>query len=160
MITTWQRELNYAELENRKGAIPQYFEESPLELGIIRYTAQYPLCRARHKGYFQDDVPMNTPSAASSAAFCFSLARSNGMLESHPFPSPFQLNFGFSYAANTRHPQPVRQTRGTAHKDHTSSGPWLKRNRQESFIQVWSGRGMGLWKMSFSLMLMEVGKRM
>ena len=42
MITRWQRELNYAELENRKGVIPQSFEESPLQLGIIRYTAQYP----------------------------------------------------------------------------------------------------------------------
>jgi hypothetical protein len=41
MITTWQRELNYAEFENRKGTIPQCFEESPLELGIIRYTAQW-----------------------------------------------------------------------------------------------------------------------
>jgi len=40
MITTWQRGLNNAELDNRKGSIPQCFEESTLEISIIRYTAQ------------------------------------------------------------------------------------------------------------------------
>jgi hypothetical protein len=51
---------NNAELKDRKRAIPQLFEESPNELGIINYTAQYSLCRARHKVYFHEDVPTKT----------------------------------------------------------------------------------------------------
>jgi hypothetical protein len=36
----------------KKERFLRFSMESLFELGIIDYTAQYPLCRARHKGYF------------------------------------------------------------------------------------------------------------
>jgi hypothetical protein len=48
---TQLRPSDNAEFKNeKKGAIPQCFEESPVLLGIIRRYRKYPLCRARHKG--------------------------------------------------------------------------------------------------------------
>ena len=40
---------NNAELMREKTRLIEAFHNL---LGIIVYTAQYPLCRARHKGYF------------------------------------------------------------------------------------------------------------
>ena len=42
--------------EKAKEAIPWILKKSSPQLGIIRHTAKYPLCRARHNGYF--DVAM------------------------------------------------------------------------------------------------------
>ena len=38
--------------KDQKERFYKLFKKSPLPLGIINHTAQYPLCRARHNGNF------------------------------------------------------------------------------------------------------------
>ena len=39
-------------VKTKKGRFLNNLRNHPVELGIIQYPAKYPLCRARHNGYF------------------------------------------------------------------------------------------------------------
>jgi hypothetical protein len=67
--------------QKKKGRFLNVLKNRPRLLGIINHTAQWPLCRARHNGYFQLDVPMNTPLSAGPAVLTLNLVWSNTVVK-------------------------------------------------------------------------------